>query len=720
MDPDYFSYHSDGSEDTFQNLSKSDYAKVIFCDLYYNIDNTVGCRFQITDHVHEDPCDYIGLFRVGYDNLSQCLAAKMLSDTECEEDGKLLRCTFQPSELPELENGFYQFLYVTRDNEVCGASMPFQTKNSMKELSSDEDVVAENAEDDFLVVRSNMAERNRRLQTRLDEMTEKCFYHENEMKKIQHDLKLENEKRNTLEHLLKKASDEKLSLLNESQRIAEEKNIVCIEKEEAIRILKEKNKVFSSMFDNYSDKLKEFTELKDALEADKDLAITQHKKLQESYDKVVKELQEVKRVLDIEKGKNRDLGVKMLRENSGMASQLEDAKLMIEALEKSKQLSMDDISSLNVKVTELQEKLKEMKCEKLVLKTCLNETSQGYDKLRKEKEAMASEVAALKLHIVEIHESQSRRRSSISSQESKQESSSSSSKSSRKGSKSSKFQEESIQTDQTNEELQNLKIHCDELHTELEEKNAAILKLKEELVKANGVVEYLTKEKDSIQKNESMKQQALDECVLRLNEASELYKKQFRKIEKLKKKLIKNGTDSMDKISSASMSTKGCPSIADSADEAVSEAVQPPQNQNSDSDTGEHVVRDPIQKTRALYPTKQLVPESISLLSSAEAQPSSSKIRQVPELQTLIEMNLEKFQNSKSKDEDEILYSIPCPVCDQDVGVYISSTDEMVKHLEVQHKQQVCPVCGKLFDMNLPLNYFAFHVEDHFMKGNKK
>lgn len=96
MEPDYFSYQSDHLvADSFQNLSKSDYAKVIFCDLYYNSDSTVGCRFQITDNVHEDPSDYIGLFRVGYDNLSQCLASKLLSQTDCEDDGKLLRCTFK-------------------------------------------------------------------------------------------------------------------------------------------------------------------------------------------------------------------------------------------------------------------------------------------------------------------------------------------------------------------------------------------------------------------------------------------------------------------------------------------------------------------------------------------------------------------------------------------------------------------------------------------------
>lgn len=43
---------------------------------------------------------------------------------------------------------------------------------------------------------------------------------------------------------------------------------------------------------------------------------------------------------------------------------------------------------------------------------------------------------------------------------------------------------------------------------------------------------------------------------------------------------------------------------------------------------------------------KKVIPYSYA---PQDVQPSCSKIREVPELQTLIEMNLEKFKNSKSK-----------------------------------------------------------------------
>lgn len=41
---------------------------------------------------------------------------------------------------------------------------------------------------------------------------------------------------------------------------------------------------------------------------------------------------------------------------------------------------------------------------------------------------------------------------------------------------------------------------------------------------------------------------------------------------------------------------------------------------------------------------------------------------------------------------------------------------EMVNHLEVVHKQKMCPVCSTLFDTRLPIfsTYFANHIQNHF------
>lgn len=47
------------------------------------------------------------------------------------------------------------------------------------------------------------------------------------------------------------------------------------------------------MFDNYTEKLNDFTILKDALEADKDLAVAENIKLREHVHKLTKDLQEL-------------------------------------------------------------------------------------------------------------------------------------------------------------------------------------------------------------------------------------------------------------------------------------------------------------------------------------------------------------------------------------------------------------------------------------------
>lgn len=53
------------------------------------------------------------------------------------------------------------------------------------------------------------------------------------------------------------------------------------------------------MFDNYSDKLREFTDLKDALEADKNLAISENVKLQDRIHQLNKDLQNERKLLDV-------------------------------------------------------------------------------------------------------------------------------------------------------------------------------------------------------------------------------------------------------------------------------------------------------------------------------------------------------------------------------------------------------------------------------------
>lgn len=57
--------------------------------------------------------------------------------------------------------------------------------------------------------------------------------------------------------------------------------------------------------------------------------------------------------LQDEKERNQEMTNNLRKENSVLTSQLDDARLMIEALEKSKQLSMTDLTYLSQTISEV-------------------------------------------------------------------------------------------------------------------------------------------------------------------------------------------------------------------------------------------------------------------------------------------------------------------------------------------------------------------------------
>ncbi|GIY39256.1 SKICH domain-containing protein [Caerostris extrusa] len=217
--------------DDWQEVKNSDFAKVIFSELSHNpIAGTVECKFQITDNVHEDPCDFVGLYQIGYDNPSEHLAFKYLSDTKCEDDGKLQHCVLKYKELPCLKNGYYQFLYVTRDYEICGASTPLkiqpdisvaclnssQSSVHLKEISSaSDDDITEKAENDFLLVNSTVQRKNKKLKKMLKNSEESKVKLREEFEQI----KGENA---SLKNELKNSEESKVKLKEEFEQIKEE------------------------------------------------------------------------------------------------------------------------------------------------------------------------------------------------------------------------------------------------------------------------------------------------------------------------------------------------------------------------------------------------------------------------------------------------------------------------------------------------------------------
>jgi len=131
-------------------LSQSQYAKVIFHDIAdtYPTDADICCRYSLTDGVTVSQGDRIALFRVGWSSVQEHIAYEWVPVTDATE----LQVLFKASSLPKDEEEFYQLCYVTINDLVCGASVPFQFRHPHEnELCSVEE------QDGMIVVRSRTA-----------------------------------------------------------------------------------------------------------------------------------------------------------------------------------------------------------------------------------------------------------------------------------------------------------------------------------------------------------------------------------------------------------------------------------------------------------------------------------------------------------------------------------------------------------------------------------
>lgn len=85
--------------------------------------------------------DWIGLFKVGWKNLRECITRKFVSIEAIEGSKKInidyTHVVFEQIELPKEKEGFYQFVYVTKGDLVRGASRPFQLEMETTELKGE-------------------------------------------------------------------------------------------------------------------------------------------------------------------------------------------------------------------------------------------------------------------------------------------------------------------------------------------------------------------------------------------------------------------------------------------------------------------------------------------------------------------------------------------------------------------------------------------------------
>lgn len=117
-------------------VDSKDYAQVIFdCTTEHFCNNEpILCEFTLSGLFEAKISDFIGIYKVGFANFQDFLAKKSLNE-ECLSSGKVL---FELEDLKNITFGdYYQFVYVSDDKIIRGASIPFTFKKNEKD-STDE------------------------------------------------------------------------------------------------------------------------------------------------------------------------------------------------------------------------------------------------------------------------------------------------------------------------------------------------------------------------------------------------------------------------------------------------------------------------------------------------------------------------------------------------------------------------------------------------------
>ena len=131
----------------------------------------IHARYQIQEAYNVHARDWVGLFRVGWTSKRDYYTFEWAPSEK--EDGQRV-AKFLGSRLPHEDGNFYQFCYVGRDGNVCGASRPFQFSKSARKNASDDVEMVEVDEDSSLVLlRSRADAQVMELEKKIAELTQK-------------------------------------------------------------------------------------------------------------------------------------------------------------------------------------------------------------------------------------------------------------------------------------------------------------------------------------------------------------------------------------------------------------------------------------------------------------------------------------------------------------------------------------------------------------------
>nr|XP_039260559.1 tax1-binding protein 1 homolog B-like [Styela clava] len=216
----------------------SSFSQVVFPDIsdYFPPGKNVRVSYVLASSLEPSSRDWIGLFKVGWTTAREYCTFVWAPKLSNDAKDRSVTVEFTAYYLPNDENEFYQFCYVSKQGNIHGASTPFQFRN----LTDGDQLVEVEDETGMIVLKTKTAA----LQEQVERITSQKEKLEGKINE------LTNEKEALLSDLAK-VQDE----LASSKKANEDQEKHCKELEEEIDNLKESLKTLNSEIEQANVKL---------------------------------------------------------------------------------------------------------------------------------------------------------------------------------------------------------------------------------------------------------------------------------------------------------------------------------------------------------------------------------------------------------------------------------------------------------------------------------
>lgn len=366
LDQTDHSNHSNSGLDQHSKMAQSRYAGVLFSNIQdsYPSDGEIECRFSVINKslINEHGANKVGLYKVGWKSVNDCIGSH--SCTESKPDvlnPNERRLKFSATILPEeaSDSGdFYQFCYVTGDNEICGASSPFRVfrpnEDDFVELQNKGSTNDDG--DDFVVIRSHQA----LLQERLQQLITDNGILEFSKRSLQHKVNALEKENNELKSQ-KMAADAKVQTLQDELRHVMSK----------FSLIQNREIEFDETLEQLQKELKKYKGILQEKETESQGLRTTLDMIQEEHDFITSKL-----------AKTSSERSDILSENNILRSELEDSKTMLQTHHENKQLLLGELKHSEKQYSKLEDEVMVLRASLDSLKLTTDEKTDELDSIK--------------------------------------------------------------------------------------------------------------------------------------------------------------------------------------------------------------------------------------------------------------------------------------------------------------------------------------------------